>query len=908
MSAQWQQVEEIFHAAAAIDPVKREEFLLQACGGDTGLLNDVRSLLDCESQAEGFFEQAIGEVAASISDQPNEDRRIGPYRIIRRLGQGGMGAVYLAIRDDDHYSKQVALKLVRQGMDTPWLLERFRYERQILATLEHPHIARMLDGGATNEGLPYIVMEYVEGQPISTYVLTNALDVSARLRLFRDVCRAVEYAHRKLVIHRDLKPANILVATDGTPRLLDFGTAKLLNPEFEDAQRTQTGAQMLTPDYASPEQLRGEPVTTASDVYSLGIILYELLTGRRPFDTGGRASIALEHAITGTEILPPSVSAAREPKLRKTLAGDLDNIVMMAIRKEPERRYGSVEQFSEDLRRYLDGLPIRARADTVSYRTRKFLQRNRVGVGAAAAAMIAVLSGAGVAVWQAHEAGIAADRAQRRFDEVRALSNTFLFDVQDKLQNVPGTLAVRKTLVDTALKHLDKLATEADDDPGLQYELASAYDRVGRIQGNPAESNLGDTKEALINLQKAVVLFDKAIGAQPSNETWLIGASAGYRRYAEALNPTSSQQALEAVARSIDIGRRAVAIGKSSHRFETLRAALSRQGDYRRITGNNTGALESAQESLRLAQQLQQSTLGPEAERSLALSYSAIGIAKRRLGDYVGAAEAFRTSVATREAILKSGNANSLDGRSLGLVYLELAKLEFQLHSDDFRYAAREAERSLQTLQAVDRDTEDTRAISDEASAHMVLGSALRSIDPRKASLNFLEALKARKRLGNSALNLSNLASTFNELASLEFTAKNYQLARDYLDQALSASQQSLQAEPQRISSLATMASIQLLLSNLHIARQQMQEAERWSRAAIETGKRLNRADDPQERTWLADAYTSAGKIRQAQGDQAGAAEYFRQSLAIWEKPPVSPQEHKRRNEAASLVAATQGR
>ena len=313
-----------------------------------------------------------------------------------------MGVVYLAVRADDHYQKRVAIKLVQHGLYTGAILHRFRTERQILASLDHPNIARLLDGGTTTDGRPYLVMEYVEGLPIDVYCDRHKLSISERLRLFRTVCAAVHYAHQNLVIHRDLKPSNILVSTDGVPKLLDFGIAKLLNPELSAPSLvfTESGLQLLTPEYASPEQVRGEPLTTASDVYALGVLLYELLTGHQPYRLTSRRRQDLERVICEVDPLKPSTAISRSDadtetdgtgqrtpatvsqtregqpeKLRRRLTGDLDNIVLMALRKEPQRRYGSAEHLAEDLRRHLEGLPVMARPQTFGYRSAKFIRR-----------------------------------------------------------------------------------------------------------------------------------------------------------------------------------------------------------------------------------------------------------------------------------------------------------------------------------------------------------------------------------------------------------------------------------------------------------------------------------------------------------------------------------------------------
>ena len=342
----------------------------------------------------------------------------GPIVCSVCLGHGGMGSVHLAVRDDDHYRKEVAIKLLKRGMDTDFMLHRFRQERQILANLEHPFIARLLDGGATDDGLPYFVMEYVDGSPITTYCAEHTLDLEERLRLFRLVCEAVQYAHQHLVIHRDLKPGNILITQERIPKLLDFGIAKLMDPEQATEMPTLTGAgqRMLTPDYASPEQFLGQTISTASDIYSLGAVLYELLTGQRPHRLEFDSLAGMEKAICEAEPDKPSTAVVRgsqdPPRLqkqrRRQLSGDLDNIILTALRKEPQRRYTSAAELSEDLRRHLEGLPVTARDDRFTYRMGKFIRRHKLGV-LAASLLVATLAGGIVSTT------FQARRAERRF-------------------------------------------------------------------------------------------------------------------------------------------------------------------------------------------------------------------------------------------------------------------------------------------------------------------------------------------------------------------------------------------------------------------------------------------------------------------------------------------------------------
>jgi eukaryotic-like serine/threonine-protein kinase len=400
----WARVKELFEAAVDLAPNERATLLNNKCDGDDSLRREVESLLDSDAQTGGFIEQPVLEMPRDLFPEAPEEslvgRQFGAYQIVREIGRGGLGAVYLAARADDEYRKEVAIKLVRRGLDTEDILRRFRNERQILAQLDHPNIARLIDGGTTDDRLPYFVMEYVNGHPITAYCETHSLNPTERLDLFRKVCAAVTFAHQNLVIHRDLKPSNILVAADGEPKLLDFGIAKLLGPEEEALAPTMAGQRAMTPEYASPEQVKGERITTASDVYSLGVLLYELLTGRRPYRLKTRTPDEISRAITSQEPERPSTAAAKvgensklEIRNSKFLKGDLDNIVLMAMRKEPARRYASVGQFSEDIRRHLAGLPVVARKDTVSYRAGKFINRHRIGVAAAALILLSLLGG-----------------------------------------------------------------------------------------------------------------------------------------------------------------------------------------------------------------------------------------------------------------------------------------------------------------------------------------------------------------------------------------------------------------------------------------------------------------------------------------------------------------------------------
>jgi tetratricopeptide (TPR) repeat protein len=409
-------LDHLFAEASALAPEQYTSFLAANCP-DPEVRSELQSVLQFVTETPPRqVSEAIAEAAASIVDAGILGQRVGPYRIDGRIGQGGMGAVYRGSRADEQFQHTVAIKILRFAQGDSAEVQRFRQERQILAKLEHPHIARLLGGGSwippgAAEGQPYIVMEYVDGMPLTAYSERNALSIRARLLLFRQICDAVSYAHRHLVIHRDLKPGNILVTPDGTPRLLDFGIAKLLSGgTHEDTTATSALLRPMTPDYASPEQVRGEPVSTASDVYSLGALLYELLAGRRPHRISGSDPLEIVRTICESEVEPPSHSGNRE------LLGDLDVIVLKAMQVESARRYGSVDQLSEDLRRYLEGLPILARPDTWRYRTAKFARRHRLGLGAAATVLLALIGGVAGSTWEAARANLAEHAAIRERD------------------------------------------------------------------------------------------------------------------------------------------------------------------------------------------------------------------------------------------------------------------------------------------------------------------------------------------------------------------------------------------------------------------------------------------------------------------------------------------------------------
>lgn len=651
-SERFRRIEDLFHSAVELPDEEREAFLQRRCADDPALRAEVERLLAAHVRSTDFISSpAIAGVREWASDESLVGQLVGPYRLVREIGRGGMGAVYLAERADGQYQQRVALKVIKRGMDTEQVLARFRAERQILASLDHPNIARLLDGGSTERGVPFFAMEYIEGEPIDAWAERRALSVEDRLRLFIQVCGAVAYAHQHLVVHRDIKPLNILVTPDGVPKLLDFGIAKVLHQD-DDVTSTVTGMRLLTPEYASPEQVEGRHATTVSDVYALGVVLYELLTGRSPYRLRSRSPLDVVEAVRTTDPERPSAVGGTE-KLRRRLRGDLDTILLTALRKEPARRYQSVEQFAGDLRRHLEGLPVRARPDTFGYRAGKFVRRNKVPVAAGVLVALAMLGGTAATAYQAREARAAQERAERRFADVRKLANALLFDYHDAIRNLRGALPVRERMVRDALGYLDGLAKESGGDPGLQRELAGAYHRIGDLQGGEPNS-LGDTEGAARSYGKALEILESLLRADSGNArlrrdaaesamamgrvVWGRGDLAtglGYARRARALldplvaaAPGDTELRLQLSAANNLLGQISLEEGKIDSALAYHRADLEQ--------------FEAAPESERRR---------PEVRHAISVTYGFLADAQSEAGDLAEALASHRRSRAIRRAL-----------------------------------------------------------------------------------------------------------------------------------------------------------------------------------------------------------------------------------------------------------------
>ncbi|MEY2579918.1 MAG: eukaryotic-like serine/threonine-protein kinase [Verrucomicrobiota bacterium] len=634
---QAEQFAELVEHAFELEGAERAGFLAHACGDDVELRAEVEALLGEQERAAKLMNAPAAEFGAKLlptgedAGELRPGEMLGDCRIVSLLGEGGMGEVYLA--DDTHFGRQVAIKLIKQGFGTKEFVRHFRQEERILAALNHPNIARLYGGAVTPNGLPYFVMEYVEGIPLETYAAHHSLNIRERLALFRKVCAAVSYAHQNLVIHRDLKPANIRVTAEGEPKLLDFGIARLLDSETAQADnQTMLTVRAMTPNYASPEQLRGERMTTASDVYSLGVVLYELLAGQKP-----------------------GVRKDGEADLKK-LDADLDNILFKSLRLEQERRYSSVGQFSEDIRRYLEGLPVIARKDTLAYRTSKFVRRHKIGLAAAAAVTLLLIGATIVATWEAHRANEQRLLAERRFEQVRRLADSLMFEIHDSVKDLAGSTPTRRLIISRALEYLDSLAHDAGGNIALQRELATAYEKIGDIQGNPYSANIGDTDGALTSYRKALQIR-------------------------ESFKPVAATTDAQ-----MELGR--------SHR--SLGDIMEQKGDIEQMVREYRRSL------LIFSQLAETEPKNPAVQDELARAYETLadGLGRTANGD-AERLTTYKKSLAIREELLRQDNSNSKRQRAVAINLMKIGDVS-DPHDPDAILSMRKGVVIFESLAAAD--------------------------------------------------------------------------------------------------------------------------------------------------------------------------------------------------------------
>ncbi|MBP7777726.1 MAG: serine/threonine protein kinase [Acidobacteria bacterium] len=722
----WRRLQDVFGEVVEQGADVQQAAIAREAATDPELAAQLAKMLAHEGAAAGRLREVIDRGVEAVVAPDDAPRRFGVYVTVREVGRGGMGVVYEAVGDDE-FHRRVAIKVA------PWagtrLDARFRLERQILAGLDHPGIARFLDGG-TAYGQPYFVMEFVDGVPLTTYCREHDLSVRDRLGLVRRVCAALDYAHQHLVVHRDLKPSNILVAADGTPKVLDFGIAKLLDPAAESG--ATLGVSAWTPDFASPEQVQGRPVSTRSDVYSLGLVLYEVLTG----ESGQRADTTSPASLTRTvcdeEPAPPSVRAAAAgyALLARELRGDLDTIVATAIQKEPDRRYASMAAFADDLGRYLDGLPVAARPSTWTYRASKLVARHRVAAVAAVLVAASIAGGTTAAVYQAR-------RAERRFDQVRGLANAFVFDVHDRIASLPGATEARRAIVQTALTYLENLREDAAGDAALARELAAAYERIGAVQGHPLSSNLGEPEAALVSYARAEALL-APFESGGDEETLLRVASVSLRR-AQVLRARGDLPgATVAFERARAVGERA--LGRTDSReamslVGEVYAELARTG----MELRDRSAEAAAARAMELAERLLARDPADAALRqNLGSALNALGAARLGAGRLEEAASSFARAVEVRETLVRDRPGDVEFRRALMVSYGSLGDIQGYRPGENLgdvagATAAFERTVALARTTAAD-DPADRRARFDLVNALLRLGALLTEASDGTAS------------------------------------------------------------------------------------------------------------------------------------------------------------------------------
>jgi len=792
---EYQRLKAVFSEAVDLHPSEREAFL--SARADTAMRRELEKMLEAaDADHDPLESPAIEQL--EICGLPES---IGGFRIIREIGRGGMGSVYEGTRIAENFSQRAAVKVIRNGMNNEIILRRFLAEQKILASLEHPNIARFLDGGTTAKGLPFYAMEFVDGAPIGEYARDKQLSHRDIVELFRRVCSAVSYAHSQLVVHRDLKPSNILVDRSDTPKLLDFGIAKVLEADnLESETATQLG--MMTPQYASPEQIRGEKVTTASDVYSLGMILHELLYGEPPYRTDTKTYAEIVDLVSADR-------TARRTTTQPRRNDDLFRIVSKALRRDLDQRYASVESLSDDLRRWLEGLPISARPETLGYRASKFVQRNKVAVIASLLVFLSLVTGIVVAAWQARRADEQRILAERRFTEVRSLANNVVFKYHDEIAKLDGSTAVREMLVSDALTYLDNLSSDAAGDPELQRELALAYTKLGDVQGKLYSANTGNIAGAVSSYAKAISLLEIALSQRPADLPGRSDLVNAYDSMLFALNrisvPEDVKQSL--LSRSAELLEEMLRIDPNDQSLQVKLAMLEiRAGDAHGNHGNEAGLqrkLEHHLKAIPIVERLETindgdlSRLGAiaRAYQRVGTDYMWLGEHARSQGESDKAAAYFDLGVPFHERMVRAAEHLAAIEPNVGearrfriAAYSSLA--ETLANTGKTEEALATAERALKlATEARAADPGNREADMELGTIHSIFGRihTLRG-DVPNATDSFEAAIRSFELAGKSDLGnmeaRSRIAELLRTLANLHANAGDHRTAGAYRQKA----------------------------------------------------------------------------------------------------------------------------
>jgi eukaryotic-like serine/threonine-protein kinase len=886
MFRRWAEIDAIFTAALDLPEEEREAYVRERCEGDLELLEELLPLLEASVETEGFLTRPdvlisadlIADIEQDVQGEQESlgDRWVGPYRLLEKIGRGGTGTVYLAERADGAFEQRVAVKLLRKGLDTEDILQRFRAERQILASLNHSHIARLLDGGATDDERPYLVMELVEGLPITEHCDRHRLGVDERLRLFAAVGRAVQYAHRNLVVHRDLKPSNILVTADGTVKLLDFGIAKLLDDAANPGTTplTRTGLRLMTPEYASPEQVQGEAVTTASDVYQLGVLLYELLAGQRPYELRRRSSGEAERVILTQEPLPPSAMAMRQReakglpvppperlarwrgsdvrRLRSRLRGDLDTIALMALRKEPERRYATVADLVEDVERHLQGRPVSARADTWGYRTRKFTTRNPGAVVVTVLGMLAL--GGYIGTLQAHAERLEAERNTAQVERGRAEAAQFLAEEEraratserdraEAAQSLTGMERVRAESEQERAEAERDRAEKALQSAWMETEKAQQVTSflIDLLEGSDPEQAQGEELTVRQVLDRGRLNTDR-LPAHPLVRAELLAVMSRVYRVLGHLD-----QALPLAEESLELRR-----GHLGHEHADVASSLDELGVVLRDRGDDVAAEALYREALTIRRRL----TGGE-HPGVAVSLNNLGRVLHDRGDRVAAEAMYREALAMQRRLLGDEHpeiANSLI--NLGM-----------LLSNRREHAAAEA--LFREALTMRRKLLGDEHLDVARGLHTLAASVANAGDLEAAVLLNREALAMRRKLLGDEHPF--VAASLHNLGSVLRRKRDYEAAEPLIREALGMHRKLLGDEHPSVAS--SLNELGLVLR----ARGDYAAAEPVYREGVAIQRKLRGGEHP----GLAISLSNLGLVLRGKGDYEAAESAYREALSM---------------------------
>jgi serine/threonine protein kinase len=912
----WQEVSPYLDQVLSLSEDERAPWLESLRAERPDLANLLQDLLE-EHRAlvqKQFLERSP---VSDTTESSLAGQKIGAYTLISAIGQGGMGSVWLAERSDGRFDRRVAVKFLNFSVAATGGVQRFKREGRILGQLTHPHIAELIDAGVTANGEPYLVLENVAGKHIDEYCDQHHLNAHARIQLFLDVLSAVAHAHANLVVHRDLKPSNVLIRNDGQVKLLDFGIAKLLAEDADADNATQltvAGSGPLTPQFAAPEQITGGAVTTATDVYALGVLLYILLTGQHPAGNDPHSPAELVKAIVETEPPLASETAASSAsrlqakkcgttfeKLRRQLRGDLDTILAKALKKAPAERYASVTALADDLRRYLNHEPISARPDSIAYRARKFVYRNRVVVTLVTVAFVAILAGSGAAIYQARI-------AKRRFQDVRKLAHTFVFDLHDEVAKLDGSTKAREMMVQTGLQYLDNLAKNAGGDLELQKEIAAGYMKIGDAQGYPTQPNLGRMADAMASYRKAGDIYERIAR---KNSAYQPDLAAYYRSYAGLFRFSDQpQRARELYLAAIQT-------------FDGLRARQQLDPEQENLYTRawcNVGDVDEDVENFQQAwtefghcSELAHAQLNRKRDkRSLNMvgeSAERVGTAAQELGHLREALQAFDEEETAVRELLAAEPLNPRFQRNLALMYQFRGRVYFSDAYPDYR----DPKRGLQNLklylqtaqQMLDRDPNNTAAQFSVALAKLKVSYCLQKSDPPAAislardSIRMLDQMIASNK-GSGSTAVSYRAEGLRKLAEAQLNAGRLAEARGSADLALAASRELAQNPDER----SNLVQALILAGKTSAATRDLAHAESLLRDARDQAQGIARSQELTNLLPLANAEEALGAFYVTQHRTREARPCYERLVNLWQQPESNEFVDGQRTASKRLLAS----